>query len=82
VGAAVGGLVRYGRNGMVVPAGDALALAQALRSLAADRARCAELGAAGREDVRRYTFDAWADGFVQALKVSVSPSAQPGSVTQ
>jgi len=82
VGAAAGGLVRDGRNGVIVPAGDPAALAQALRALAADRARCAALGAAGREDVRAYTFDAWADGFVQALKFSASPSATAGSFTQ
>jgi glycosyltransferase involved in cell wall biosynthesis len=82
VGAAAGGLVRPGRNGMIVAAGDVDALAQAVRSLALDRARCAALGAAGREDVGRYSFDAWADGFLQALEVSVSASAQPGSLKQ
>src|SRR5580704_9308757 len=64
VGAAAGGLVRDGRNGVVVPAGDADALAAALRALAADRPLCAALGAAGRADVGVYTFAAWADGFV------------------
>jgi glycosyltransferase involved in cell wall biosynthesis len=82
VGAAAGGLVRDGRNGVIVPAGDPAALAQVLRELAADRARCAALGAAGREDVRAYSFDAWADGFAQALKVSALPSATAGSFTQ
>jgi glycosyltransferase involved in cell wall biosynthesis len=81
VGAAAGGLVRDGHNGLVVAAGDPGALAQALRTLAADRALCAQLGAAGRDDVRAHTFDAWADAFVQALKLSVSPSPSAGSVT-
>ena len=40
VGAAAGGLVRHERNGLVVPAGDAAALAGALRR-AADDPRCA-----------------------------------------
>jgi glycosyltransferase involved in cell wall biosynthesis len=67
VGAAAGGLVRGERNGVVVPAGDAGALAGAMRRLAADRELRARLGAAGRQDVRAYTYDAWARGFAQAL---------------
>jgi glycosyltransferase involved in cell wall biosynthesis len=82
VGAAAGGLVRDGRNGLIVPAGDAAALARALGNLAGDRQRCAALGATGREDVRTHTFSAWADAFVEALKFSVSASPPTGSVTQ
>lgn len=67
VGAVAGGLVRDGRNGLVVPAGDAHALAQALRRLAADAPLRARLGAAGAQDVRAYTHDAWAAGFSAAL---------------
>jgi len=68
VGAAAGGLVRDGRNGLVVPAGDAGALARALTALAGDRERCAALGAAGREDVGAYTHDAWARAFADAIE--------------
>jgi glycosyltransferase involved in cell wall biosynthesis len=82
VGAAAGGLVRDGRNGLVVPAGDAGALAGALAALARDRERCAGLGRAGREDVRAYTFDAWAGAFARALEESVSRTAQAGSVAR
>jgi glycosyltransferase involved in cell wall biosynthesis len=78
VGAAAGGLVRDGRNGLIVPAGDAQALAGALVSLAADRTRCAALGANGREDVRAYTFDAWAQSFADALEFAVSHGAEGG----
>ncbi|MGD1049978.1 MAG: glycosyltransferase family 4 protein [Solirubrobacteraceae bacterium] len=80
VGAAAGGLVRDGRNGLVVAAGDAAALARALGSLASDRERCAALGAAGREDVAPLTFDAWADGFVQALGATAPQPPRAGSV--
>jgi glycosyltransferase involved in cell wall biosynthesis len=72
VGAAAGGLVRDGRNGLIVPAGDPEALAGALVALSGDRARCAALGAAGREDVASFTFDAWAEGFTRALEFAVS----------
>ena len=67
VGAAAGGLVQNGRNGLVVPAGDATALAGAIRRLAADAPLRTRLGAAGAEDVRAYTHDAWAGGFASAL---------------
>ncbi|HEY5261130.1 MAG TPA: glycosyltransferase family 4 protein [Solirubrobacteraceae bacterium] len=67
VGAAAGGLVRDGRNGVIVPARDHVALAAALRRLFGDPALRKRLGDAGREDVRAYTYAAWADGFSQAL---------------
>jgi glycosyltransferase involved in cell wall biosynthesis len=79
VGAAAGGLVRHGRNGLIVPAGDVGALAAGITELAEDRARCACLGANGREDVAGYTHDAWANAFVQALE-PVSPPGPRGSV--
>jgi glycosyltransferase involved in cell wall biosynthesis len=67
VGAAAGGLVRDGHNGAIVPAGDPIALAAALRRFAGDRELRARLGTAGRADVSPYTHDAWAQGFSQAL---------------
>jgi glycosyltransferase involved in cell wall biosynthesis len=68
VGAAAGGLVRDGRNGIVVPAGDPRALATALRTLHADRALCARLGANGARDVAAYTHAAWAGAFARAIR--------------
>jgi glycosyltransferase involved in cell wall biosynthesis len=67
VGAAAGGLVRDGVNGLIVPAGDPPALARAIAKLAADAPLRARLGAAGTEDVRAYSHDAWAEGFSRAL---------------
>jgi glycosyltransferase involved in cell wall biosynthesis len=67
VGAAAGGLVRDGRNGLVVPQRDPAALAHALRSLAHDRALRERLGAAAREDVARFSEAAWVAGMRQAL---------------
>jgi glycosyltransferase involved in cell wall biosynthesis len=67
VGAAAGGLVRDGRNGLVVPAGDSRALSAAMVRLAGDPELRRRLGAAGAQDVRAYTYDAWATGFSQAL---------------
>jgi glycosyltransferase involved in cell wall biosynthesis len=67
VGAAAGGLVRDGVNGLIVPAGDAGALAGALQRLAAEEPLRARLGAAGAADVLAYSHDAWAAGFAAAL---------------
>jgi glycosyltransferase involved in cell wall biosynthesis len=67
VGAAAGGLVRHERNGLVVAAGDAPALAAALRRMHDDQRLRAELGANARRDVAAYTFEAWASGFETAL---------------
>jgi glycosyltransferase involved in cell wall biosynthesis len=67
VGAAAGGLVRDGYNGLVVPAGDSDALAEAIRRLAANPDLRARLGEDGARDVRAYTYDAWAGGFSSAL---------------
>lgn len=67
VGAVAGDLVRDGRNGLVVPAGDTRALAGAMRRLAHDPALRTRLGQAGRRDVGAYTCEAWAHGFTEAL---------------
>jgi glycosyltransferase involved in cell wall biosynthesis len=67
VGAAAGGLVRDGVNGLVVPAGDSAALAAAIARLAADAPLRATLGASGAQDVRAFSHEAWAHGFSEAL---------------
>ena len=79
VGAAAGGLVRDGRNGFVVPAGDAGALATRLRALAADGALRAELGAAARDDASAYTPAAWAAGMGRALAAAGVGSVGSGN---
>jgi glycosyltransferase involved in cell wall biosynthesis len=67
VGAAAGGLVRDGHNGLVVPAGDSVALAGAIRRLAGDPALRARLGEEGAKDVQGFSHEAWARGFSGAL---------------
>jgi glycosyltransferase involved in cell wall biosynthesis len=67
VGAAAGGLVRDGRNGLVVPQRDPAALADALSTLAADIPLRERLGAAAREDVRLFSEEAWVAGMRHAL---------------
>jgi glycosyltransferase involved in cell wall biosynthesis len=70
VGAAAGGLVRHERTGLVVPAGDAEALAGAIRRLHDDRALRRRLGDEGARAVAGYTYDAWADGFSAGLRAA------------
>ena len=67
VGAAAGGLVRDGRNGLVVPERDPAALAAALRTLAHDPQLRARLGSAARDDVNEYSEAAWVAGMRRAL---------------
>ena len=67
VGAAAGGLVRDEANGLIVPAGDEHALADAVSRLAADAQLRRRMGAAGAADVLAYDHDAWAKGFSRAL---------------
>ncbi len=67
VGAAAGGLVRDGINGLVVEAGDSDALAHAIVRLAEDPQLRDRLGSQGAQDVRAYSYDAWAEGFSAAL---------------
>ncbi len=79
VGAAAGGLVRDGVNGLIVAAGDPLALAAAIATLAADDALRTRLGETGARDVRAFSHDAWARGFSSALS-SLGLSEGVGSV--
>ncbi len=67
VGAAAGGLVRHERNGLVVPADDAVALAGAVRRLHDDGALRSTLGANAKRDVQAFTFEGFAAGFEAAI---------------
>lgn len=67
VGAAAAGLVADGRTGAVVPAGDAAALADALRRLGTDAQLRTELGVRARTTASELDPGAWADGMEQAL---------------
>ena len=67
VGAAAGGLVQDGRNGLIAPANDAQALASRIRALAVNRELAEQLGRAAREDVQSFSERAWVEGMRQAL---------------
>jgi glycosyltransferase involved in cell wall biosynthesis len=67
VGAVAGGLVRDGGTGAVVPAGDPVALGDAIERLLGDPLRCRRLGAEGRHEVAAYNYEAMAGAFGRAL---------------
>jgi glycosyltransferase involved in cell wall biosynthesis len=75
VGAAAGGLVRDGRNGLVVPERDAEALADALRAMVAEPDLAAGLGQQAREDAREYDYSRMADAFEAAVERAVAVRA-------
>jgi glycosyltransferase involved in cell wall biosynthesis len=78
VGAAAGGLVEHERTGLVVPAGDAGALALALRRLHDDAPLRERLGAAARAAVASYTHEAWAAGMARALAAAGAGRSKGG----
>jgi phosphatidylinositol alpha-mannosyltransferase len=74
-------VVRDGIDGLLVPAGDALALAEALRRLALDERLCARMSAAARERAERFAWPHVAaevlDSYEQACAVG-SPATSLG----
>lgn len=72
VGAVAGGLVVDRVNGLVVAPGDAVALAEAADALLANPALRARLGAAARDAVAPYTYDAMAAAFDVALTTALA----------
>jgi glycosyltransferase involved in cell wall biosynthesis len=68
VGAVAGGLVKDGRNGLVVPAGDAQALATRIAALAANAELRRQLGQAAKHDVEPFSEAAWVEGMQRALR--------------
>jgi glycosyltransferase involved in cell wall biosynthesis len=71
VGAAVGGLVRDGQNGYVVPERNPDRLADAMQRLLADRDRAADMGRQARVDAAEFNYDRMADAFQNAVEYAV-----------
>jgi len=75
VGSRTGGvpeIVADGETGLLVPPGDIEALAGALRKLAADAPLRERLGMAGRERVRRFTWEAVAASYRQVYDAALA----------
>jgi glycosyltransferase involved in cell wall biosynthesis len=67
VGAAAGGLVRDGRNGLVVPERRPDALARAMSALFEDPTRARSLGDRARGDVAEFSHERMAQAFLAAI---------------
>lgn len=67
VGAAQGGLVQDGVNGLIVPEGDFRTLAEAMRMILGDDALHAAMAQSTRERVKTWNYEAMANGFIEAL---------------
>ena len=78
VGAAAGGLVQDGRNGLVVPQNDVTKLSEAIRTLTSDPDLAVRLGHNARHDVAPYTPEAWVAGMQRALKATGTSRRNPG----
>ena len=61
-------LLRDGENGYLVPVDDAVAAAEAIRTLAADADQRRAMGERSRELVRAWDYDASVEGFVAAVR--------------
>ena len=77
VGAAAGGLVQDGVNGVVVPEGNAGALARALERVVNDPAASRRMGVAARRVVAEWNLDAQATGFARALEFVLRAKVEP-----
>jgi glycosyltransferase involved in cell wall biosynthesis len=74
VGAVAGGLVRDGETGLVIAAGDPVALAGAIERLLSDAELRVSLGGAAARAVASYTYEAMAAAFDRALATAIRPS--------
>lgn len=80
VGAAAGGLVRDGENGLVAPERDSSSLATAMRRLASDQVLARRLGVQGREDVRSFDYERMGEAFESAVEYAISSrEPRPGT---
>ena len=73
-------VLRDGRDGMLVPSGDALALAQALRGLALDEPRRERMAAHARERAERFAWPAVAAEVAECYERARSIAAPAGTL--
>lgn len=77
VGAAAGGLVEDGRNGLIVPERDPGALREALKLLLRDPLRARRMGEHARADAARFSHDRMAAAFEAAVGHAVAGADAP-----
>jgi glycosyltransferase involved in cell wall biosynthesis len=72
VGAAAGGLVQDGRNGLVVPEREPVALAAAMSRLVSDASLARRLGANARADVAAFDYSRMLEAFTGAIDHAIT----------
>jgi glycosyltransferase involved in cell wall biosynthesis len=75
VGAAAGGLVRHGRNGLIVPEKDSRALREALELMLRDPQQAKRMGERARADAAAFSHERMAAAFEAAVAHAVAASA-------
>jgi glycosyltransferase involved in cell wall biosynthesis len=75
VGAAAGGLVRDGKNGLVVPEREPETLAAAMKALLEDPQHARSLGAQARSDVMEFDHARMAQAFLDAIDHALATRA-------
>lgn len=67
-------VITHGREGLIVSAGDAAALARALQDLYEDEAKRSQMAAAAAKTARAWTWDAYGDRVAAAYSKLVTPA--------
>ncbi len=78
VGAGVGGLIIDGENGFVVPEKDSFALAEAIRKILLQRDLREKLSKNAKEEIKKWTCQRQAKGFLDAVKHSLKKEDEFG----
>jgi len=68
VGAAMGGLINDGENGIIVPEKNPAALAEGIKKVLSDDNYRMKLSIAARETIKEWTYDKMAQGFIDAVE--------------
>jgi glycosyltransferase involved in cell wall biosynthesis len=79
VGAAAGGLVQHGQNGLVVPERTPEMLAAAIRKLVVDAELARTLGMQARRDVAAFSYERMSDAFFNAVEHAIATKSRPDS---
>ncbi|MDP2939825.1 MAG: glycosyltransferase family 4 protein [Candidatus Omnitrophota bacterium] len=79
VGAAAGGLVENGKNGLIVPEKNSLALKEAIEALLRDQKLRDQMSQSSRERIKKWSIEKMVTGFISAIDF-VSQPPQKDSV--
>jgi len=67
VGAAMGGLIEDGKNGIIIPEKKSVALSDAIKKVLSDHEYQNKLSSNAKEKIQKWTYDKMAQGFIDAV---------------